>query len=58
MSCIIYVIVYNVGIVALEESFHLCRLKNNENSKPQREKKIVSLTVEGRICGSLKFSLV
>lgn len=54
----IYVTLYNVGIVALEESFHLCRLKNNENSKPQREKKIVSLTVEGRICGSLKFSLL
>ena len=58
MSCIIYVTLYNVGIVALEESFHLCRLNNNENSKPQREKKIVSLTVEGRICGSLKFSLL
>ena len=52
------VIVYNVGMVALGESFHLCRLKNNENSKPQREKKIVSLTVEGRICASLKFSLL
>ena len=35
--------------VALGESFHLCRLKHHENSKPQPEKKTLSPAEEGRI---------
>ena len=38
--------------VALGKSFHLCRLKNHKNSKPQPEKKTFSPTEEGRISGS------
>ena len=38
--------------VALAKSFHLCRLKNHKNSKPQPEKKTFSQTEEGRISGS------
>ena len=32
----------------LGKSFHLCRLKNHENSKPQPEKKTFSQIEEGR----------
>ena len=38
--------------VALGKSFHLCRLKNHEYSKPKPEKKTFSLTEEGGISGS------
>ena len=34
--------------VALGKSFHLCRLKNHENSKPQPEEKTFSQIEEGR----------
>ena len=43
--------VHNVEViimawVALGKSFHLCRLKNHKNSKPQPEKKTFSPTEE------------
>ena len=38
--------------VALRKSFHFCRLKNHENSKPQPEKKTFSPTEKGRISES------